>query len=179
MGAGRPARHLPERAPPGREGRAAQLGRADPGGAGAVPAGPGGGRGADRGGGPARPAHPVRRAGGLRPRGGVPAAGEAHPLVGRRIPDLRLAVDEPGDAPRLYEALRGGRAVLVSNDEQPYTDQWASRVVTAAPADPHGKLRDTVLLVRPDGYAAWAAVDPTRTEVRAALTALLGRPTQP
>ncbi len=49
-------------------------------------------------------------------------------------------------------------------------------MVTAAPADPHGKLRDTVLLVRPDGYAAWAAVDPSRGELRAALAQWLGSP---
>jgi hypothetical protein len=49
-------------------------------------------------------------------------------------------------------------------------------VVTAAPENPHGKLRETVLLVRPDGYAAWAAVDPSRAEIRAALTRALGRP---
>lgn len=46
----------------------------------------------------------------------------------------------------------------------------------AAPADPHGKLRSTVLLIRPDGYAAWAAADPSRAELRAALTHWLGAP---
>ncbi|WP_405012274.1 FAD-dependent monooxygenase [Kitasatospora sp. NBC_01539] len=105
-----------------------------------------------------------------------PPAVPGHPLVGRRIPDLRLAVDEPGAPSRLYEALRAGRSVLVSNDELTVAEPWADRLVTAAPANPHGKLRDTVLLVRPDGYAAWAAVDPSGTEVRAALTAWLGRP---
>jgi len=103
-----------------------------------------------------------------------PAPKDSHHLVGRRIPDLRLAVDEPGGPSRLYEALRGGRAVLISNDELSVAEPWADRVVTAAPADPHGKLRDTVLLVRPDGYAAWAAVDPSRGELRGALTQWLG-----
>jgi 2-polyprenyl-6-methoxyphenol hydroxylase-like FAD-dependent oxidoreductase len=105
-----------------------------------------------------------------------PAPKDSHPLVGRRVPDLRLAVDEPGGPTRLYEALRGGRSVLISNDELSAADPWASRMVTAAPADPHGKLRDTVLLVRPDGYAAWAAVDPGRGELRAALAQWLGTP---
>ncbi len=104
-----------------------------------------------------------------------PAPKDAHHLVGRRIPDLRLAVDEPGAPSRLYEALRRGRAVLVSNDDQqPVVEPWADRLVTAAPASPHGKLRDTVLLVRPDGHAAWAGVDPSRAEIRAALVRLLG-----
>ncbi|RAJ37581.1 2-polyprenyl-6-methoxyphenol hydroxylase-like FAD-dependent oxidoreductase [Kitasatospora sp. SolWspMP-SS2h] len=105
-----------------------------------------------------------------------PAEKGAHPLVGRRVPDLRLAVDAPGGPARLHEALRSGKAVLISNDELSVADSWAERVVTAAPADPHGKLRDTVLLVRPDGYAAWACADPTRGELRAALVQWLGRP---
>ncbi|RKE20345.1 FAD-dependent monooxygenase [Streptomyces sp. TLI_171] len=105
-----------------------------------------------------------------------PAEKGAHPLAGRRVPDLRLAVDVPGGPARLHEALRPGRFVLISNDELSVADSWAERVVTAAPADPHGKLRDTVLLVRPDGYAAWACADPTRGELRAALSQWLGRP---
>ncbi|MFF2351990.1 FAD-dependent monooxygenase [Kitasatospora sp. NPDC058115] len=109
-----------------------------------------------------------------------PAPKDAHPLVGKRVPDLRLtALEQPREgapaAPeRLYEALRAGRFVLVSNDEVAAADPWADRLVTAAPADPHGKLRDTVLLIRPDGYAAWAAVDPGAGELRAALTEWLG-----
>ncbi|MFB6892848.1 FAD-dependent monooxygenase [Kitasatospora sp. NPDC056327] len=109
-----------------------------------------------------------------------PAPKDAHPLVGKRVPDLRLtALEQPREgapaAPeRLYEALRAGRFVLVSNDEVAAADPWADRLVTAAPADPHGKLRDTVLLVRPDGHAAWAAVDPGAGELRAALTEWLG-----
>ncbi len=105
-----------------------------------------------------------------------PAEKGAHPLVGRRVPDLRLAVDVPGGPARLHEALRSGKAVLISNDELSVADSWGDRVVTAAPADPHGKLRDTVLLVRPDGYAAWACADPTRGELRSALSQWLGRP---
>ncbi|MFI5648396.1 FAD-dependent monooxygenase [Kitasatospora sp. NPDC051705] len=109
-----------------------------------------------------------------------PAPKDAHPQVGKRVPDLRLtALSKPVEgapaAPeRLYEALRTGRFVLVSNDELAAAEPWADRMVTAAPADPHGKLRDTVLLIRPDGYAAWAAVDPGQGELRAALTEWLG-----
>ncbi|MFC9325782.1 FAD-dependent monooxygenase [Kitasatospora sp. NPDC057015] len=113
-----------------------------------------------------------------------PAGKDAHPLAGRRVPDLRLTGLHPaeglsggaGGPGRLYEALRTGRFVLVSNDELSAADPWADRVVTAAPADPHGKLSDTVLLIRPDGYAAWAAVDPSRGELRAALAHWLGAP---
>ncbi|WP_037577689.1 FAD-dependent monooxygenase [Phaeacidiphilus oryzae] len=75
-------------------------------------------------------------------------------LVGRRIPDLRLS----GDRPRLYEALRGGRFVLVTADPS----------IAAAAGKPGDLLRVTApagslpagLLVRPDGYAAWSGTTP-------------------
>ncbi len=90
----------------------------------------------------------------------------SHPLVGRRIPDLRLA-EKPA---RLYEALREGKFVLVGRDVAAVATPWAGRVVTVSPAT---SLRPT-LLVRPDGYAAWAAEDPDPDEVRKALTQWLG-----
>ncbi|MQS13150.1 FAD-dependent oxidoreductase [Streptomyces kaniharaensis] len=108
---------------------------------------------------------------------------DAHPLVGKRVPDLRLTAlekpreGEPAAPERLYEALRAGKFVLVSNDVQTAAEPWADVLVTAAPADPHGKLRDTALLIRPDGYAAWAAVDPGHRDVQEALTTWLGTPT--
>ncbi|MFG2848614.1 FAD-dependent monooxygenase [Kitasatospora sp. NPDC048296] len=86
----------------------------------------------------------------------------SHPLTGRRVPDLRLA----GEPARLYEALRQGTFVLVGRDVADIAAPWAGRVVTAAPAS---GLHST-LLVRPDGYAAWAAEDPDPDEVRRALT---------
>ncbi|MGW5253530.1 FAD-dependent monooxygenase [Streptomyces sp. NPDC004012] len=90
----------------------------------------------------------------------------SHPLTGRRVPDLRLA----GAPARLYEALRGGKFVLVGREVAAVAAPWAGRVVTASPAS---SLRQT-LLVRPDGYAAWAAEDPDPDEVRNALTRWLG-----
>ncbi|MER7757161.1 FAD-dependent monooxygenase [Kitasatospora sp. NPDC097643] len=113
-----------------------------------------------------------------------PAPKGSHPQVGRRVPDLRLTgLRKPADggpaAPeRLYEALRTGKFILVSNDELVAAEPWADRMVTAAPADPHGKLRDTVLLIRPDGYVAWAGIDPGQNELRTALTTWLGTPAQ-
>ncbi|MER7686603.1 FAD-dependent monooxygenase [Streptomyces sp. NPDC097610] len=90
----------------------------------------------------------------------------SHPLAGRRVPDLRLA----GEPSRLYEALRQGKFVLVGHDIAAIAAPWAGRVVTASPA---AGLHPT-LLVRPDGYAAWAAEDPNPDEVRKALTRWLG-----
>jgi hypothetical protein len=70
-----------------------------------------------------------------RPRG-------AHRLVGTRAADV--AAD---DGTRLYEALRGGRFVLVAPPGFAVPDGAAAHVVAGA---------DTALLVRPDGYVAWA-----------------------
>ncbi|GAA1906027.1 FAD-dependent oxidoreductase [Streptantibioticus ferralitis] len=90
----------------------------------------------------------------------------SHPLTGRRVPDLRLA----GDPARLYEALRQGKFVLVGHGFAAVAAPWAGRVVAASPA---ASLHPT-LLVRPDGYAAWVAEDPTPDEARKALTRWLG-----
>ncbi|MGW5235647.1 FAD-dependent monooxygenase [Streptomyces nodosus] len=88
----------------------------------------------------------------------------AHPLTGRRIPDVALA------SGRLYEALRGGRFVLITPEE--YTadgrgdrlavEHWASG-------------RRTTVLVRPDGYVAWAAETPDAARLEEALVSWTGR----
>lgn len=71
----------------------------------------------------------------------------SHRLAGSRAPDLTLA-----DGRRLYEALRGGGFVLVT---PPGADHLA------ALADPGLEVAtgavDRTMLVRPDGYLAWAA----------------------
>ncbi|QGV79206.1 FAD-dependent oxidoreductase [Streptomyces ficellus] len=74
----------------------------------------------------------------------------AHPLTGRRAPDLALTEG------RLYELLRGGRFVLVAPPgaapQGPHTPV-PGQVIRASWAS--GARRGT-LLVRPDGYIAWA-----------------------
>jgi 2-polyprenyl-6-methoxyphenol hydroxylase-like FAD-dependent oxidoreductase len=77
----------------------------------------------------------------------------AHPLVGRRAPDLRLTGD--GQA-RLYEALRGGRFVLVTRGDggAPLPDGWDGDVDVVVSAE-----APATMLVRPDGYVAWATDD--------------------
>jgi 2-polyprenyl-6-methoxyphenol hydroxylase-like FAD-dependent oxidoreductase len=75
----------------------------------------------------------------------------AHRLVGARAGDLALLGDGPT---RLYEALRGGRFVLVSSGSPDMArNGWRGPVTTVTPARPLG----VDLLVRPDGYIAWAA----------------------
>ncbi|MEN3583919.1 FAD-dependent monooxygenase [Streptomyces sp. ZYX-F-203] len=95
-----------------------------------------------------------------------PAPRGAHPLVGVRVPDVALA-----GGGRLFEALRGGRFVLVTPDggatpDRPDEDRLA---VTRWAGD-----RRTTLLVRPDGYVAWAATEAGPREIESALAAHVG-----
>jgi 2-polyprenyl-6-methoxyphenol hydroxylase-like FAD-dependent oxidoreductase len=86
----------------------------------------------------------------------------AHPLVGRRVPDVRLR-----EGGRLYEALRAGRFVLVTTAEAP---SGTPRVLVHRPV----AERIPSMLVRPDGYVAWAADDPDVAAIGTALTQWCG-----
>ncbi|MFH8284197.1 FAD-dependent monooxygenase [Streptomyces antibioticus] len=95
-----------------------------------------------------------------------PAPRGAHRLTGTRVPDVALA-----GGGRLHEALRGGKFVLITPGDH-----------AGAGADREGRLaverwagdRRTVLLVRPDGYVAWAADGADAKAVDAALSAHVG-----
>jgi 2-polyprenyl-6-methoxyphenol hydroxylase-like FAD-dependent oxidoreductase len=97
-----------------------------------------------------------------------PAPAGAHPWAGRRVPDLGA------DGHRIYERLRTGRFVLVDRrgGASGHAGAWADRVVTMA-EEPAAKTPG-VVLVRPDGYVAWAADRPGRDEVLAALAGWCG-----
>lgn len=97
----------------------------------------------------------------------------AHAWEGRRVPDVRLSTG------RLYEALRHGRFLLVQRgDTKPLdTGDWADRLDVACLAETADSAIPAVMLVRPDGYAAWAADDGTKDhlgEVRTALSQWCG-----
>jgi 2-polyprenyl-6-methoxyphenol hydroxylase-like FAD-dependent oxidoreductase len=96
-----------------------------------------------------------------------PAPRGSHPLTGARVPDAALR-----GGGRLYEALRDGRFVLVAPvaDERATSGDEAAGVRREQWAD-GGR---TTVLVRPDGYAAWAADDAGPAAVEAALKAHLG-----
>ncbi|MFC8432534.1 FAD-dependent monooxygenase [Streptomyces sp. NPDC057253] len=93
-----------------------------------------------------------------------PAPRTAHPLTGTRAPDVPLA-----DGGRLHESLRTGHFILITPtpiDPGPRKDRltverWASG-------------RGTTVLVRPDGYVAWAAEGADARDIESALVEHLG-----
>jgi hypothetical protein len=95
-----------------------------------------------------------------------------HRLVGRRAPDVRLASGEAGQS-RLYEILRGGRFVLLTpaGAGAAIGRRWTGRVDLATPAD----ATLPMVLVRPDGYVAWATDETAPASRDAALRKALAR----
>lgn len=100
--------------------------------------------------------------------------GEGHPLLGRRMPDLDVRTD---DGPtRVFALLHDARAVLIDFGAPGGFDiaPWTGRV-RLVDAEHDGVLELPVLgevaappavLIRPDGYVAWAGevTDPALPE---------------
>jgi 2-polyprenyl-6-methoxyphenol hydroxylase-like FAD-dependent oxidoreductase len=78
----------------------------------------------------------------------------AHPLTGRRMPDIDCS------GTRLYQLMREGRFVVVTSDQ---VDMARPDVTAAVHVDP---TLPPAVLVRPDGYVAWAG---ERAELAAAV----------
>ena len=91
----------------------------------------------------------------------------AHRLTGSRAEDVDLA------GGRLYEALRGGRFVLITPQECADKTGVEDRLAVERRVD-RGEDSRTTVLVRPDGYVAWAADAPDLGTVEAAVEAHVG-----
>lgn len=112
-----------------------------------------------------------------------PPEGRRHRLEGRRLTDLDLTLAD-GSRARVSELTRSGRFVLLDLTRGGRTPSvaaaWAGRVDAVVARRPAKVLRGvTALLLRPDGYVAWASdtrsADALATEARAALTRWCGR----
>ncbi|MFK4070902.1 FAD-dependent monooxygenase [Streptomyces sp. NPDC029674] len=105
-----------------------------------------------------------------------------HPLLGARLPHLRLTVDQ--QQVDSAELLRGGRGVLLAlhpraAELRAVAAPWQDRVtwVAARCTGPAAGARpeSDALLVRPDGHIAWARPG-QETSLREALTNWFGAP---
>jgi 2-polyprenyl-6-methoxyphenol hydroxylase-like FAD-dependent oxidoreductase len=107
--------------------------------------------------------------------------GEGHPLLGRRAPDLDLAI---ATGPlRVFTLLHGARPVLLDLGEHGRFDitPWADRVrLVEARYDGTWELPavgtvtpPSAVLIRPDGYVAWVG-DRTQKGLADALTTWFG-----
>jgi 2-polyprenyl-6-methoxyphenol hydroxylase-like FAD-dependent oxidoreductase len=79
--------------------------------------------------------------------------GDAHPLVGRSCPDFELA-----DGQRVGTLLRAGTGLLLDFDKQLEAQggAWGDQVSYVA-RDVKDRLGLCAVLVRPDGFVAWAS----------------------
>ena len=87
--------------------------------------------------------------------------GDAHPLLGRRMPDLDLTT--PDGEVRVYTLLHAARPVLLDLEGRLDLGPWADRVRHVEAAyDGTWELpvigvvdAPTAVLIRPDGHVAW------------------------
>jgi 2-polyprenyl-6-methoxyphenol hydroxylase-like FAD-dependent oxidoreductase len=103
--------------------------------------------------------------------------GDLHPLCGRLVPDLTL-----GTGQRVAELLHRARPVLLDLTGGRFAESglpWRDRVDAAIANGPGAPA--TAMLIRPDGYVAWAADGAAPTDVermRTALARWFGSPRQ-
>jgi 2-polyprenyl-6-methoxyphenol hydroxylase-like FAD-dependent oxidoreductase len=86
---------------------------------------------------------------------------DAHPLAGRWVPDFGVANAE--GTRRVAELARDGRPLLVDLTESGALAKEVAEVagqITVAVGRPVGDVPATAMLVRPDGYVAWASSAP-------------------
>jgi len=103
--------------------------------------------------------------------------GGSHPLVGRSAPDFELA-----DGTRLGELIRKGRGLLLDfapgSPLQVFASRWSGRIAYVA-GEARDRLGLSAVLVRPDGFVAWAAdAAPDLEEAALAASRWFGDPEQ-
>jgi 2-polyprenyl-6-methoxyphenol hydroxylase-like FAD-dependent oxidoreductase len=80
---------------------------------------------------------------------------DGHPLVGRSVPEFELA-----DGTHVGELLRSATGLLLDFDTraslQTLASRWGDRITYVASA-PRERLGLSAVLVRPDGFVAWAS----------------------
>jgi 2-polyprenyl-6-methoxyphenol hydroxylase-like FAD-dependent oxidoreductase len=112
---------------------------------------------------------------------GTPTARPAHALTGKWMPDIALHTAE--GPTRIAELLRAARPILLTlagrTDLAEAAGPWNDRVdvITATTAEPPAEA----VLIRPDGYVAWAAGAGTPAladGLREALQTWFGSPAQ-
>lgn len=85
-------------------------------------------------------------------------ASEVHPLVGRWAPDLPLQLGD--GTTHLAELMIAGKGAFVELGERStlgeLASRWRDRLQVAAARCPEGPPELEAMLVRPDGYVAWA-----------------------
>jgi hypothetical protein len=88
--------------------------------------------------------------------------GGSHPLVGRSAPDFELV-----DGRKLGELLRQGKGLFLDFDArrplQALANRWSGRIMYVA-SDAKDRLGLSAVLVRPDGFVAWAGEAPSSDE---------------
>jgi 2-polyprenyl-6-methoxyphenol hydroxylase-like FAD-dependent oxidoreductase len=109
-----------------------------------------------------------------------------HPMVGRRVPDVELETADGTTS--VYEQIHDANALLIDLESRSDLDVslWSARVkhiVGTSPGPWELPIVGTVqppsaLLVRPDGYVAWAGTG-TSDGFHEALTTWFGAPTSP
>jgi 2-polyprenyl-6-methoxyphenol hydroxylase-like FAD-dependent oxidoreductase len=105
-----------------------------------------------------------------------PHPADAHPLVGRRLPDVTLATAD--GVGRVAELLRAGRGVLLAPPDGPEAElaaPWKDRLDLIGTRLAEATSAKAALL-RPDGYVAWATDDRDDASLRAALATWFGAP---
>jgi len=101
--------------------------------------------------------------------------GGSHPLVGRSAPDFELA-----DGTKLGELLADGKGLLLDFDARPalqaLASRWSDRI-TYVVNDAKDRLGLSAVLVRPDGFVAWAGeAAPDHEEAAQAASRWFGEP---